>query len=268
MDEDKDAILQNGLRYLKIYQDQGRSRCDRIVPGQLVAEILRYIENSMAGRSQYDLEHMLLGTNQLGAQWRAYVAHPRRDADERKAWRTWYGRHGCKNSVSEQRTEDPFAIQPPPLPQLDEREVEVSLLETEPPRPLMRALPNDGRSMTFHLLREVIRRWSTTVVARYLAESTSQGCGNGSDAGQALSRHTTSLATIRTSLNAWEAAYEVLTSSDCPESIVFETEFFKRFRRLEKRDQERDPYSRSAGMHSAEPISSSGRLSPGNKNPN
>ncbi|NVZ72588.1 MULTISPECIES: hypothetical protein [Pseudomonas] len=248
MDKDKDAILQNGLRYLKIYRDQGRSRCDRIVPGQLVAEILRYIENSMAGRSQYDLEHMLLGTNQLGAQWRAYVAHPRRDAEERKAWRTWYGRHGCKNSVSEQRTEDPFAIQPPPLPQLDEGEVEISLLETEPPRPLMRALPYDGRSMTFHLLREVIRRWSTTVVARYLAESTSQRCDNASDAERALSRHTTSLVTIRTSLNAWEAAYELLTLPDSPESTVFKTEFFQLFQRLEERDQERDPYSHNAGM--------------------
>ncbi|SDQ40310.1 hypothetical protein SAMN05216597_0056 [Pseudomonas cannabina] len=113
------------MRYLEIYRDQGRSRCDRIVPGPLVAEILRYIENSLAGRSQYDLEQMLLGTNQLGAQWRAYVAHPRRDAEERKAWRTWYGRYGFKNSISEQRAADPFAIQPPPLPQLDEGESEI-----------------------------------------------------------------------------------------------------------------------------------------------
>ena len=128
------------------------------------------------------------------------------------------------------------------------RSVEISLLETEPPRPLMRALPYDGRSMTFHLLREVIRRWSTTVVARYLAESTSQRCDNASDAERALSRHTTSLVTIRTSLNAWEAAYELLTLPDSPESTVFKTEFFQLFQRLEERDQERDPYSHNAGM--------------------
>ncbi|SDQ47188.1 hypothetical protein SAMN04490192_1360 [Pseudomonas lundensis] len=267
MDERNAAILQNGMRYLEIYRDQGRSRCDRIVPGPLVAEILRYIENSLAGHSQYDLEQMLLGTNQLGAQWRAYVAHPRRDAKERKAWRTWYGRHGFKNSISEQRAADPFAIQPPPLPQLDEGESEIPRPGTEQPRPLMRALPNDGRSMTFHLLREVIRRWSTIIVERYLAESISQDWRNTSDAERTLSRHITSLMTIRTSLNAWEAAYELLTLQSSPGSIDSETEFFQRFQRLEERDQEHDLCSHTASIRRPASISPSRRPSPRNKKP-
>lgn len=114
MTENDDAQFLEDLRYGQALLNEGRSRLHRSIPGALVAEVLRHIENSMAGTSQYELERMLLGSDHSGAEWRAYVAHRHRCVTEKRLWRTWYGRHGKKDTIPPGPAEDVFGIQTPP----------------------------------------------------------------------------------------------------------------------------------------------------------
>ena len=153
------AMLDQAMRYQKAYLESGRTNHHRSIPGPLVAEILRYVENSMAGRSQNEIERILLGSDSLGAHWRAHVAHRNRTAEEKKEWRIWYGRYGEKDVFRLKVSTDPFFRQAPPLSKTEPNRM-AEEIPTIVSTPLMRGLPNDGRPISFSKMRGVLGKWS------------------------------------------------------------------------------------------------------------
>lgn len=207
-----DARFLEGLRYGQALLNEGRSRLHKSVPGALVAEVLRHIEISMAGTSQYELERMLLETDHAGAEWRAYVAHRHRSATEKRLWRTWYGRHGKKNAIPPCQADDAFGIQAPPLPPTEAIPIPPT---SEPNRPLMKALPHDGRAMSFGLLREIVKRWSAILIQKALENAAGIDEQNrGRQLTRTLLRHEMVLMPLWSQINAWEAFCEVLSSGE------------------------------------------------------
>ncbi|MDS4014718.1 MAG: hypothetical protein RKP46_10230, partial [Candidatus Accumulibacter sp.] len=94
-----EALVFEAIRYQAAYRAEARQNHHRSIPGPLVAELLRYIEGSMEGITQSELELLLLSSrtarttrldgDNLGAQWRAYVAHRGRDVHEKKESALW-----------------------------------------------------------------------------------------------------------------------------------------------------------------------------------
>lgn len=172
------ALVFEAIRYQAAYRAEARQNHHRSIPGPLVAELLRYIEGSMEGVTQSELELLLLSSrtarttrldgDNLGAQWRAYVAHRGRDVHEKKEWRNWYGKYGKKEAIRQLAVTDPFLIQEPPLPPLDSDE-DQSAAEL-PARPQMRGLPQDGRPMNFHKMRDILARWTAALMQRAIEQ--------------------------------------------------------------------------------------------------
>ncbi|MBU0915577.1 hypothetical protein [Aquabacterium parvum] len=215
------ALVFEAIRYQAAYRAEARQNHHRSIPGPLVAELLRYIEGSMEGVTQSELELLLLSSrtarttrldgDNLGAQWRAYVAHRGRDVHEKKEWRNWYGKYGKKEAIRQLAVTDPFLIQEPPLPPLDSDE-DQSAAEL-PARPQMRGLPQDGRPMNFHKMRDILARWTAALMQRAIEQV---ACLPDEEQPPALVR---SLQRVQMRLhpivgmvNAWEAANELLSN--------------------------------------------------------
>lgn len=214
-----EALVFEAIRYQAAYRAEARQNHHRSIPGPLVAELLRYIEGSMEGVTQSELELLLLSSrtarttrldgDNLGAQWRAYVAHRGRDAHEKREWRTWYGKYGKKEAIRQLAVTDPFLIQAPPLPPLDSDE-DQNPAEL-PARPQMRGLPQDGRPMKFHKMRDILARWTAALMQRAIEQV---ACLPDEERTRALVR---SLQRVQMRLhpivemvNAWEAANVLL----------------------------------------------------------
>lgn len=219
MIENHDAWFYQGLDYLQALADEGRSRIQCSIPGALVADILRYIENSMPGTTQRELELILLLKDHGGAAWRAYVAHRRRSVTEKREWRTWYGRYGKKDAIYQwqaRQAEDAFSIQPPPT-------------EDSPPirppydlnRPIMKGLPQDGRGMSFKKMRDLINRWNAIIIQRELkkVEEIKEEKIRGKQLLRALIRHEMGSSALVSQINSWEAIYEFLSSGQSYTSL-------------------------------------------------
>ena len=121
MSQVDDAYVFEAIRYQEAYRAEGRRKHHQSVPGPLVAELLRYIENSIEGATQEILENELLvggvfGGGHRGAKWRAYVTRRDRDDDEKQAWRKW---HDSKREKNRGVDDDPFVVQPLLPPQGD-----------------------------------------------------------------------------------------------------------------------------------------------------
>ena len=235
-----DARFLEGLRYGQALLNEGRSRLHKSVPGALVAEVLRHIENSMAGTSQYELERMLLGSDHAGAEWRAYVAHRHRSVTEKRLWRTWYGRHGKKDTIPPRPVEDAFGIQAPPLPPTEAAPPMPP--PSEPNRPLMKALPHDGRAMSFGLLREIVKRWSAILIQKTLEDAAriNDEQNRGRQLVRALLRHEMVLMPLWSQINAWEAFCEVLPSGESFALLdAAKQSFFSALEAIEQREHTR-----------------------------
>lgn len=219
MIENNDAWFYQGLGYLQALADEGRSRIQCSIPGALVAEILRYIENSMPGTTQRELEIILLRKDHEGAEWRAYVAHRRRSVTEKRLWRTWYGRYGKKDAIYQwqaRQAEDAFSIQPPPT-------------EDSPPirppydlnRPIMKGLPQDGRGMSFEKMREILKRWNAIIIQRELekVEEIKEEKIRGQQLLRALFRHEMGSSALVSQINSWEAIYVFMSSGQSCTSL-------------------------------------------------
>ena len=216
-----EALVYEAIRYQAAYRAEARQNHHRSIPGPLVAELLRYIEGSMEGVTQSELELLLLSSrtartkrldgDNLGAQWRAYVAHRGRDVHERKEWRTWYGKYGKKEVIRKLAVTDPFLIQMPPLSSMnsDKEQSRPDL----PTRPQMRGLPQDGRPMNFHKMRSILARWMAALTQRAIEQV---ACLPDEERPPALLRSLQRvqmrLHPILQMVNAWQAANELLAS--------------------------------------------------------
>lgn len=215
MQQVDEAVVFQAVRYQEAYRAEGRRNHHRIVPGSLVAELLRYIENSLPDKTQRELELDVLvsesekGGND-GAQWRAYVAHRERDCDEKKVWRAWYGKYGQKDGLRLSVNDDPFAIQTLPLPVLDADEALIPPA-SQLSRPLMRGLPQDGKPMKFETIRDVIKRWAAIIIQQSFKQA---ACLDEADMthclAKSLLRVHMCLHPILTTINVWEAANQAL----------------------------------------------------------
>ena len=214
-----EALVHEAIRYQAAYRAEVRQNHHRSIPGPLVAELLRYIEGSMEGVTQNELERMLLSSDtartarldgdNLGAQWRAYVSHRGRDAHEKREWRAWYGKYGKKEAIRQLAVTDPFLIQEPPLPSLDSDEDQRRA--ESPMRPPMRGLPQDGRPMNFHKMRGILARWTAALTQRAI-EQVARLPDEEQPAAlvRSLQRVQMRLHPIAGMVNAWEAANELL----------------------------------------------------------
>ncbi|MDD3326594.1 MAG: hypothetical protein PHW25_05845 [Zoogloea sp.] len=216
-----EALLFEAIRYQAAYRAEARQNHHRSIPGPLVAELLRYIEGSMEGVTQSELELLLLSSrtarttrldgDNLGAQWRAYVAHRGRDDQEKREWRTWYGKYGKKEAIRQLNVTDPFLMQEPPLPPLDSDE-DHSPADL-PARPPMRGLPQDGRPMKFHKMRDILARWTAALMQRAIEQAARLPDEAQTHAlVRSSQRVQMRLHPILEMVNAWEAANELLAS--------------------------------------------------------
>jgi len=101
-----DAYIFEAVRYLEAYQAEERQNLHKSVPGPLVAELFWYIESSLDGVKQEDLECRLLAVVKKGlrdkesaSEWRAYAPNPGRNSDEISVWRRWRHGHGKKKGI-------------------------------------------------------------------------------------------------------------------------------------------------------------------------
>jgi hypothetical protein len=237
-----EALVFEAIRYQAAYRAKVRRNHHKSIPGPLVAEVFRYIEGSMEGVTQRELELLLLSSrtsrtarldgDNLGAQWRAYVAHRGRDSQEKKEWRAWYGKYGKKEAIRQSYDIDPFCIQQPPLPLVDFEEGHGA--PEHPSRPLMRGLPQDGRPMTFHKMRNILSRWEATLTQRAIEQVS---CWRQAEQVQSLVkmlyRVQMRLRSIVEIVNGWEAANQLLASEIwMSESGNNPVEFYEAFARV------------------------------------
>lgn len=80
----------------------------------------------------------------------------------------------------------------------------------------MKALPHDGRAMSFGLLREIVKRWSAILIQKALEDAAriNDEQNRGRQLARALLRHEMVLMPLWSQINAWEAFCEVLSSGE------------------------------------------------------
>ncbi|EMR0626283.1 TPA: hypothetical protein VDV93_005277 [Pseudomonas aeruginosa] len=103
----------------------------------------------------------------------------------------------------------------------------------------MKALPHDGRAMSFGLLREIVKRWSAILIQKALEDAAriNDEQNRGRQLVRALLRHEMVLMPLWSQVNAWEAFCEVLPSGKCFALLdAAKQSFFSALEAIEQRE--------------------------------